>query len=109
MQVQVHYQGLEPSPWLDQFIGRKVAKLDRYLTSAASIQVNLRFENREYVTGLAIHNSHHDYAFTSNGENLYESFSTAVEKASRSLGEERKKLKDKIHRKFFSIKRDLAY
>ena len=104
MQVQVHYQGLEPSPWLEQFIGRRVSKLDRYLSPAASIQVNLRFENREYVTGLSIHNPNHDYAFTSNGLNLYESFSSAIEKAARVLGEEKRKVKDKINKKFFSLK-----
>jgi ribosomal subunit interface protein len=103
MRVQVHYQNLENSPWMDQFIERRVNKLDKYLSSAANVQVNLKYENRKYVTSLAIHN-HHDYAFSADGANLYESFSAAVEKAMRSLGEQKRKIKDKINKKFFSLK-----
>lgn len=103
MRVQVHYQNLENSPWMDQFIERRVNKLDKYLSSAANVQVNLKYENRKYVTSLAIHN-HHDYAFSADGANLYESFSAAVEKAMRSLGEQKRKIKDKINKKFSSLK-----
>ena len=109
MQVQVHYQGLEHTPWMDQFITRRVAKLERYLNTSANVQVNVKFVNRQYVTSLAIHNPYHDYAFTSEGLNLYESFSTAIDKAARTLGEQKKKIKARIHRKFSSIKRDLSY
>lgn len=104
MKVQVHFQGLEATPWLEEFIDNRLAKLDRYLNSSASIQVHLRFENRLYTTGLSIYN-HHGHSFSANGENLYESFSAAVDKAARVLGEEKRQLKDKINRKYFSIKR----
>jgi ribosomal subunit interface protein len=100
MQVQVHYQGLDSSPWMDQFITRKVSKLSRYLSPSASLHVNLRFENRVYTTSLAIHNLYHDFAFSADGENLYESFSSATDKATRSLTEQKRRVKDKIHRKF---------
>lgn len=105
MQVQVHYQGLEASPWLDQFITRRISKLERFLGQASSIQIHLKFENKQYSTSLAIHGLLKDYAFSANGENLYESFSLAVDKASRSLGEQKKRLKDKIHRKLFTFNR----
>lgn len=100
MQVQVHYQGLESSPWMEQFITNRVAKIERYVNNSASVHVNLKFENRTYVTSLAIHNMNHDYAFSSDGVNLYESFSLAINKASRTLGEQKRMMKDKIHRKF---------
>ena len=103
MHVQVHYQNLENSPWMDQFIEKRVGKLNKYLNQASSIQVNLKYENRKYVTSLAIHN-HHDYAFTADGANLYESFSEAVDKAVRALGEKKRRIKDKINKKFFSLK-----
>ena len=105
MHVQVHYQNLENSPWMDQFIEKRVAKLDRYLAKSANVQVNLRYVNKGYVTTLAIHNPYHDYAFTSEGGNLYESFSEAIEKASRVLGEHKRKIKDRINKKFASLKR----
>lgn len=108
MQVQVHYQGLDSSPWMEQFITKRVAKLERYVNNSASVLVNLKFENRTYVTSLAIHNMNHDYAFTSNGENLYESFSLAIDKATRSLGEHKRMLKDKINRRYSSLNQAVA-
>jgi ribosomal subunit interface protein len=100
MQIQIHYQGLDHTPWMDQFISQRVSKLNRYLNSAAKIHVHLKIENRKYITTLSIHNMNHDYAFTSPGENLYESFQVATDKAARTLGEYKRKIKDKIHRKF---------
>lgn len=106
MHVQVHYQGLDNSPWVDQFIESRVNKLNKYLTPSSSVQVNLRYVNRSYVTSLAIHNPHHVYAFNSEGVNLYESLSQAIDKAVRSLGEHKRKVKDKINKKFFSLKHE---
>ena len=100
MQVKVHYQGLDNSPWVDQFIEGRVNKLNKYLTPSSSVQVNLRYVNRSYVTTLAIHNPHHDFAFNSEGMNLYESLSLAIDKAVRALGEQKQKVKANIHRRF---------
>ena len=108
MHVQVHYSNLENSPWMDQFIESRVDKLTKYLSQSATIQVNLRFENRQYVTTLAIHNMNHDYAFTGDGVNLYESFSLAIDKAARALGEQKRRQKDKINKQFFSLKHELV-
>jgi ribosomal subunit interface protein len=106
MQVKVHYQNLENSLWMDQFIESRVNRLNKYLAQSASVQVNLKYVNKHYVTSLAIHNPHHDYAFSTEGVNLYESFSLAVEKASRALGEQKRRMKDKINKKFFSLKHE---
>lgn len=107
MQVQVHYQGMESSQWIDQFISRKLDKLNRYLSPASVIHIHLKFANRMYSTTMEIHNPIKDYAFSSNGENLYESFSSTMDKASRALGEQKRKLKDKINARFFSLKKDM--
>jgi ribosomal subunit interface protein len=104
MHVQVHYQNLDNSPWVDQFIERRMNKIDKYLAQSASVQVNLKYVNKSYVTSLAIHNPYHDYSFTSEGGNLYESFSEAIDKAARVLGEHKRKIKDKINKRFSSLK-----
>lgn len=103
MNIQVHYQGLDSSPWMDQFMTARVQKLHRYLNGASSILITVRMENRKYSTTLAIHN-YRDYAFTADGENLYESFAAAVDKASRTLGEQKRMLKDKINRRYPALK-----
>lgn len=108
MQVQVHYQGLENSPWMDQFITSRIGKLSRYLNGAAGVQIHLKLENKRYITSLAIHNMNQDYAFTAEGQNLYESFATAVDKASRSLGEHKRMMKDKINKRYYSLKTAVA-
>lgn len=109
MQVQVHYQGIDSSEWIDQFINRKMEKVKRYLTPAAVIQVHLKFSNNLYSTMIEINSANHkNYAFNADGENLYESFASATDKASRVLNEEKKKLKDRINSKFFSLKKGYA-
>lgn len=106
MHVQVHYQNLENSPWMDQFIESRVNKLNKYLNQSSSVQVNLKYENRSYVTSLAIHNPNHDYAFAANGVNLFESFSLAIDKAVRALGEQKRIIKDRINKKYYSLKHE---
>lgn len=108
MHVQVHYQGLDNTPWMDQFITNRVNKLSRYMGQASAVQVNIELFKGRYITSLAIHNPNHDYAFSSEGGNLYESFSLAVEKASRSLGEHKRMIKDRINKRYFSIKKEVA-
>jgi ribosomal subunit interface protein len=108
MQIQVHYQGLDSSEWADDFIKNRVTKLSRYLDQSATIQVNLKLENRKYLSTLVIHNVGNDYAFTSSGDNLYESFALAVDKGGRSLGEHKRMLKDKINRRYIPLKQAVA-
>ena len=104
MQLQVHYDGLDSSPWMDEFISNRVTKLNRYLHQSSTIQVILKFENRKYQSTLVIHNQGNNYAFNASGENLYESFAQAVDKAGRTLGEHKRMLKDKINRRYIPLK-----
>lgn len=99
MHVKVHYQGVERSPWVDQFVNARVSRLNRYLNPAANVEVHLKQVKNQYVTSIAIHN-YNDFAFNAYGENLFEAFSAAIEKANRALNEHKNKLKDKIHKKF---------
>ena len=100
MHIQVHYQGLERSPSMEQFVVRKASKLGRFLSRSASVHVNLKLEGRNFITTLTVHNLNNDYAFSSAGVNLYESFSIAIDMASRALGDHRKKVRQKIHRRY---------
>lgn len=103
MHVQVSYQDLDNTPWVDQFITSRVSKLERYLVPSASVEVHIKFFKNRYYTTLAIHNGHH-YAFSAEADNLYASFSEAIDKASRSLREHKRKIKDKINRRYISLK-----
>jgi ribosomal subunit interface protein len=108
MQIQVHYQGLESSPWMDKFITGRVSKLNRYVNQSASLQINLKFENRKYSTSLAVHHLNRDFAFSGEGENLYESFASALDKALRSMSEHKRRIKDKINKRYIPLKQAVA-
>lgn len=108
MQVQVHYQGLENSPWMNQFITERVQKLNRYLSNAGAVQINLKFENKKYITSMAIHNKNQDFAFNGEAENLFGSFTQALDKALRVLGEHKRMMKDKINRRYIPLKNAVA-
>lgn len=103
MQTQIHYQGLESTSWTEDFMTSRVQKLERYLGPSASIQVHVKqINNQSYEAAIAVHGFKHDYAFRSTGENLYQAFMLTLDKAVRTLSEEKRKLKDRIHRKFFT-------
>jgi ribosomal subunit interface protein len=95
MQIQVHCQGLSHSRWMDEFITKKVEKLGRYLNPSAKIQVFMRSEGDFYATTLSIHNTNHDYAFSYLGETVYESILGAIDKAARTLSENKRRFNDR--------------
>lgn len=107
MRTQIHYQAMENTQWVDEFINSRIVKLERFLTPSATIQVHIRVSGHEkYVTSISVHSFRHDHAFTAESDNFYESFTTALNKAIRVLSEEKKKMKDHIHRKFHSVNDD---
>lgn len=108
MQLQVHYKGLNHSRWMDEFITKKVKKLERYLGPAARVQVFIKAESQICLTTISIHKTNHDFAFTAHGENLYEAFSSAMGKANRALSEDKRKFKDRISRRTSVVSRELA-
>lgn len=99
MQIQVYFQGLDHTPWMDDFITKRVGKISRYLSPSATVQVNLKAEKQLCHTTISIHNMNHDYAFSSDGENVFESITTAVDKANRTLTETKRQHKDRIGRR----------
>lgn len=101
MQMQVYYQGIDASPALDQFMSEKVEKLKRFLAASAPVQIYLRQDAKEqFSVSLVAHAFHKDFSFHAKNGNIYQSFSDALDKAQRVLGEEKRQLKDKINRKF---------
>lgn len=102
MQVHIHCQGFEQSRWMEQFILKKVCKLERYLNSSATVEVYLKSDGKCFHATLSIQTRSRGFAFTSTGYNLYEAYSFAHDKAVRELTEYKRKLKDKIHRRFTS-------
>lgn len=101
MQMQVHYHGLDVSPALDFFMEEKIQKLKRFLDASAPVEIYLRQDTRDqFSISLNTHAFHKDFSFHAKSDNIYESFSQALDKAQRVLGEEKRQLKDKINRRY---------
>jgi ribosomal subunit interface protein len=99
MQIQVHFQGIEHTPWMDEFITNRVEKIGRYLNPSSKIHVSLKAEKLKCFTTISIHNTNHDFAFSSDGVNVWESVSTAIDKANRVLSEKKRQFKDRINKR----------
>lgn len=105
MNVQVNYQNLKNTQWVDEFVTRKVDRLTPFLDRSSSVQVHVKHEKNGYVTSLAIHYPQHELAVSAVGENLYEALADAVDKARRALRTQKDKIKNKINRRFYSLKK----
>ena len=105
MQMQVYYQGMDVSSALDDFMMEKLEKIKRFLAVSNPVQVYLRQDSRDiFSVSLNVHAFYKDFSFHSKGANVYEVFASALEKAQRVLGEEKRQLKDKINRKYQPLK-----
>jgi ribosomal subunit interface protein len=80
---------------MEEFISKKVEKLEWYLGPSATIQVFMSLERELCTTTISIHHSHHDFAFSSTGETVFESISEAISKARRTLSENKRRFKDR--------------
>jgi len=105
MNVQVNYQNLKNSQWVDDFVYKKVEKLSTFLDRSSSVQVHVKHDKSGYVTSLAIHYPQHELAVSAVGENLYEALGEAVEKARRVLRTQKDKIKNRINKRFYSLKK----
>lgn len=96
MHIRVHYEGAEQSPWMDQLMTKKVIKLSRYLSPTAKLDIFVRqLEKTAFQTRIHVESARHVFDFQSEGDNIYESFSGAVDKASRSLSDHKRRFKEK--------------
>ena len=108
MQIQVHYSHVKNTEWVENFLRSKTEKLGRYLTSSANLQVHLKNENNQYTSTIVFYDKNADLTVSASSENLYESFTIAVNKAMRILGEQKRRVKDRIKKNYFSMKKSYA-
>ncbi len=96
MHVQLHFQDFRHTPWMDQFFEKRLARLDRFLTPASEVHLNVKYENKSYQSHLLVRSRVKDYAFSAEGLNLFESFSEVVDKAVRVLSEQQRKMRTRF-------------
>ncbi len=96
MDVRIIFQGVRESPWMQSYLESKIEKLDRYVPVNSEVTIFLS----EIEAEIKIKTPKHQYSFSSQGSDLFETFSRVFEAAAKFLRNEHAKLKVRIHRKF---------
>lgn len=98
MQVQLHFQDIRHSLWMDQFLEKRLARLERFLPPTSVVHLNLKFDNERYHGQMLIHHPLKEYAFSGEGASVIESFMQLMDRAVGSLSDQRRKMKAKMRR-----------
>ncbi len=97
MEIRIQYQGIEGSPWMTKYLEGKLARLERYLSSAARIEIDLISKGDQCLSELSVKTLSHEYNFDKEGSDVFEAFSTALDEALMILKREHKKIREKYH------------
>ncbi len=76
MEMRIQYQGIEGSPWMTEYLKRRLARLERYLSSGAQIHINIISQGDLCFTHLTVSTLSHQYKFENDGCDVYEAFTT---------------------------------
>jgi ribosomal subunit interface protein len=108
MDYEIHIHGFESSYWMKEFIGKKLAKLDRYLTPASHLSVSLTRKKEEFEACIEVIHPVQSFHCSSHGDDLYMAFSDALEKMARDLNRAQQIRRGKVESNYFSLKNKIA-
>ena len=100
MDISIRYQGINESPWMNEYLETKLGKLARYLSVGAKISVVLVTESCQNFCELSVKNLKHSYCFRNSGLDLFEAFTNGLEEACRVLRHDYHMTIERVHRKF---------
>jgi len=90
MNIQLHFDQIRHSPWLDQFLEKRLERLEKFLRPDDRVHLNVKGNGEHFESHLSVQHSSKKFDFSAQGENLFESFSQVLNAALRALSEERK-------------------
>ncbi len=91
MNIQLHFDEIRHSPWLDQFLEKRLERLEKFLRPEDQVKLILRGQNNIFESHLHIQNVSKEIDFSATGDSLFESFSKVIDQAFRALRENKKK------------------
>jgi ribosomal subunit interface protein len=91
MNIQLHFDEIRHSPWLDQFLEKRLERLEKFLRPEDQVKLNLKGQNNVFESHLCIQNVSKAIDFSATGDSLFESFSKVIDQAFRALSENKKK------------------
>lgn len=91
MNIQLHFDEIRHSPWLDQFLEKRLERLEKFLRPEDRVKLILRGENNIFESRLCIQKVSKEIDFSARGDSLFESFSKVIDQAFRVLSENKKK------------------
>jgi ribosome-associated translation inhibitor RaiA len=91
MNIDLHFDQVRHSPWLDQFLEKRLERLEKFLRPDDLVKLNLKSQKDYFETHLSIHHVSKTFDFSATGESLFESFFKVIDQALRVLNENNKK------------------
>ncbi len=95
MEMRIQYQGIEGSPWMTKYLEGKLARLERYLSSGAQIEVDIISRGELCLTCFTVKTFSHEYDFQEEGCDVFEAFTRALDEAAMILKREHLKIREK--------------
>lgn len=103
MEIRIQYQGVDGSPWMEEYMEGKLARLERYLSSGAEIEINLISQGDRCYTHFKVKSLHHEHHLEKEGCDIFEAFTLALEEAAMVLRREHLKVHQKFNKEFIDF------
>lgn len=98
MNLEISYRHMDSTEAIESKIKEKADHLTKYIDGMFNVRWVCGVENGRHHSEVHIHHNHQDFHAHSEGDNLYHTFDEVLQKISKQLRENKKKVKDKIHR-----------
>jgi ribosome-associated translation inhibitor RaiA len=98
MTVRIQYEGVKQSPWMKEYMERKVSRLERYLSTGSQIIIELISSTGKCITHLKVKTLKHTYDFEKEGPDLFAAFTETLEEAAKVLRSDHMKLLRRVKR-----------
>jgi hypothetical protein len=100
MNVQLKWQGIPASPFIESYLMKEVGKLERQFPGSNDMAIRFRREGVYYRARVHVRAMGRDWWVVGEGANLVEGLHQAFENLQRKIGEFKRFSRDKINRRF---------
>ena len=107
MQVSVAYHQVDNSKALNQFIEKKVNKLNRFVQNNVPVNWVLEKKGKHYSSSAKINVFGNEHYVHAESDNIYSSVSMAYEKLREKVQKNKAKISRSVHNKSFHIEAEV--
>lgn len=99
MKTSITFRHLEPTEALKNFVGEKIAKIEKHLIKPQDVEVHVILSLERYLhkAEVSVQESHFSAVGKDESDNMYASIERAIEKAGKALKKHKDKIKNPKH------------